>query len=53
MVNSTFNFHGYDAAVGNVNGTVIAQNLYAHVNDTWLIAGEIWSFTQFNMPPLG
>ncbi len=53
MVNSTFNFHGNNPVVGNVNGTVVAQDSYAHVNDTWLIAWEIWNFTQFNVPPLG
>jgi hypothetical protein len=53
MVNSTFNFNGYDVVVGNINGTVVAQDLYAHVNGTWLIAREIWNFTQFNMPPPG
>jgi hypothetical protein len=30
MVNSTFNIHGFDVAVGNVNGTVVAQDLYTH-----------------------
>jgi hypothetical protein len=53
MVNSTFNFDGYDAVLGNVNGTVVAQDLYAHVDGAWLIAKEIWNFTRFNMPPLG
>jgi hypothetical protein len=53
MVNSTFNFDGYDAAVGNVSGTVVAQDLYGHVGDTWLIAREIWNFTRYDVPPLG
>jgi hypothetical protein len=53
MVNSTFNFHGYDVAIGDVNGTVVAQDFYAQASDTWLIAREIWNFTQFNMPALG
>jgi hypothetical protein len=53
MVNSTFDIQGYDAAVGRVNGTLFAQDSYAHVNDAWLIAWEIWNFTQFSSPPLG
>jgi hypothetical protein len=53
MVDSTFNIHGFDAAVGNVSGTVVAKDLYAHTNDTWLIAREIWNFTRFDVPQLG
>jgi hypothetical protein len=53
MVNSTFNVRGYDGVVGDVSGSVVAQDVYAHTNGTWLIAREIWNFTQFNMPPTG
>lgn len=53
MVNSTFDIHGYDAAVGNVTGTVFAQDSYAQINGAWLIVRENWNFTQFNAPPLG
>jgi len=53
MVNSTFDIQGTDAAVGNVDGTVNAQDSYVHVNATWLIAWENWNFTRFNSSPLG
>ena len=48
VVNSTFDFHGYSSVVGNVNGSVIAQDVFRHANSTWLIAKETWNFTQFN-----
>jgi hypothetical protein len=48
VVNSTFNFRGYDALGGNINGTVIAQDEYERVGgSSWLIARETWNFTQF------
>lgn len=47
MVNSTFNIHGYDAAVGNVNGTLVAHDTYERVGSSWLIAHEVWDFTQY------
>jgi hypothetical protein len=48
VVNSTFDFRGYSVVGGNVTGSVIAQDVYVHVNSSWLIARETWSFTQFN-----
>ena len=48
VVNSTFNFRGYDAVGGNINGTVVARDMYERVGDSsWLIARETWDFTQF------
>jgi hypothetical protein len=46
-VNSTFSFQGYQAEEGKVNGTVLAQDTYEHVGNSWLIAYEMWNFTQF------
>jgi len=48
VVNSTFDFQGYSSVVGIVNGMVVAQDVYEHVGGSWLIAREIWNFTQFN-----
>src|ERR1700730_12006828 len=49
VVNSTFNFQGYNAVVGNVNGMIVAQDMYERVGgSSWLIAREVWNFTQFN-----
>jgi hypothetical protein len=45
VVNSTFDFRGYDAAVGELNGTVVAQDTYEAVGGSWLIAHETWNFT--------
>jgi len=47
VVNSTFNFQGYSAIEGKVNGTVLAQDTYEHVGNSWLIAHEMWNFTQY------
>jgi hypothetical protein len=48
VVNSTFNFRGYDALGGKINGTVIAQDVYERVGgSSWLISRETWNFTQF------
>jgi hypothetical protein len=54
MVNSTLNTHGFDAAVGNVSGTVVVKD-FTH---TQTIRGSsrgkfFWNFTRFNVPPLG
>lgn len=49
VVNSTFDFRAYNVVVGNVNGSVIAQDTYKHLSGSlWLIATETWNFTQFN-----
>jgi hypothetical protein len=48
VVNSTFNFQGYSTIVGKVNGTVLAQDTYEHVGNSWLIAHEMWNFTQYH-----
>ena len=47
VVNSTFNFQGYSTIEGEVNGTVLAQDTYVHVGNSWLIAYEVWNFTQY------
>ena len=47
VVNSTFNFQGYSSVEGNVNGTIVAQDTYEHVGNSWLIAHEVWNFTQY------
>jgi hypothetical protein len=49
VVNSTFNFQGYNTIEGETNGTVIAQDAYEHVGNSWLIAHETWNFTQYNV----
>ena len=48
VVNSTFSFQGYSSVVGQVNGTIVAQDVYMHVGSSWLIARETWNFTQFD-----
>jgi hypothetical protein len=48
VVNSTFDFRAYSSIVGNVNGSVIAQDVYGHVGSSWLISRETWNFTQFD-----
>jgi hypothetical protein len=48
VVNSTFDFQGYNAVVGKVKGAIVAQDVYEHVGSSWLIARETWNFTQFN-----
>jgi hypothetical protein len=48
VINSTFNFQGYSSVVGQVNGTIAAQDVYEHVGSSWLIARETWNFAQFN-----
>jgi ketosteroid isomerase-like protein len=48
VVNSTFDFRGYDFVGGTVNGSVVAQAVYEHVGGSWLIGRETWNFTQFN-----
>lgn len=48
VVNSTLNFHADSAVLGKVNGTIVAQDTYEHVGDSWLISHELWNFTQFN-----
>ncbi len=48
MVNSTFDFQAYSTIEGNVNGTIVAQDTYDHIGNSWLIAHEVWNFTQFN-----
>lgn len=50
VVNSTFNFRGYEPVVGNVNGTIVAHDMYEHVggSSSWLISREIWNFTELN-----
>jgi hypothetical protein len=48
VVNSTFDFRGYNSVVGMVNGSVVAQDVYVNVGGSWLIARETWNFIQFN-----
>jgi hypothetical protein len=48
VVNSTFDFRAYSSVVGNVHGTVIAQDAYEHAGVSWLIARETWNVTQFS-----
>jgi len=48
VVNSTFDFRGYNVVGGSVNGSVIAQDVYENVGGSWLIGRETWNFTQFN-----
>jgi hypothetical protein len=48
-VNSTFDFAGYSSVYGPTNGTVVAKDIYERAgSSSWLIASEIWNFTQFN-----
>ena len=48
VVNSTFSFQGYSSVVGQVNGMIVAQDVYEHVGSSWLIARETWNFAKFN-----
>lgn len=49
VVSSTFNFQGYNAVIGNVNGTIVAQDEFAQDGGgAWLIAHETWNFTKYN-----
>lgn len=48
VVNSTFDFRGFNNVVGYVNGSVIAQDVYEHAGSSWLISREAWNVTQFN-----
>jgi ketosteroid isomerase-like protein len=48
VVNSTFDFRGYDSAVGMLNGSVVAQDVYENAGGSWLIVRETWNFIQFN-----
>lgn len=54
VVNSTFDFLGYSSVIGNVNGAVVAQDVFEHVGSSWSIAHETWNFTQFDQQfPVG
>jgi hypothetical protein len=48
VVNSTLSFRAYSSVVGQINGTIIAQDVYQHAGSSWLISRETWDFTQFN-----
>ncbi len=48
VVNSTLSFRGYSSVVGQVNGLIVAQDVYEHVGSSLLISRETWNFTQFN-----
>jgi len=45
VVSSTFDFQGYNAVLGEMNGTVVAQDMYEPIGGSWLIAHETWNFT--------
>lgn len=47
LVNSTFSFSGYGGPAGIINGTILAQDSYVHVSNTWLILSETWNFTEY------
>jgi hypothetical protein len=48
VVNSTLGFRAYSSVVGQLNGTIIAQDVYEHAGgSSWLISRETWNFTQF------
>jgi hypothetical protein len=47
VVNSTFDFTGNSSIVGSFKGTIAAQDSYAQVGNTWLIAMETWNFLNY------
>lgn len=54
VVNSTFDFSGYNPIQGKINGTVTAQDWYTQVDNLWLINRETWNFTRYYVQfPLG
>lgn len=48
VVNSTLDFQGHSSVVGQVNGMIVAQDVYEHIGSSWLITRETWNFAQFN-----
>ncbi len=49
VVDSTFDFQAYSSIEGNVNDTIVAQDTYHHTGNSWMIAHEVWNFTQFDV----
>lgn len=47
IVNSTFHFAGNSSTVGTFDGTIVAQESYVHIGNTWLISNEVWNFTYY------
>jgi hypothetical protein len=50
VVDSTFDFAGHSLTYGILNGTVSAEDSYAHstMDGSWLISQETWDFIAFN-----
>jgi hypothetical protein len=48
VIDSTFDFAGYSTVDGNIRGTIAAQDSYAHVGSSWLIARETWNILRFS-----
>jgi len=44
VINSTFDWVAYNSDDGNISGIVAAQDSYAHVGNTWVIARETWNW---------
>jgi hypothetical protein len=48
VVGSTFAWNGYNSRDGYLSGIVAAQDSYAYLGNTWLIAGETWTWISFD-----
>ncbi len=51
VVNSSFDYSGRNAFLGNFSGAIMAQEYYSHSapNGAWLISREIWNYLSFNI----
>jgi hypothetical protein len=47
VAGSTFSWYGFNSYDGDISGIVAAQDSYAHVGNTWLIASETWTWISF------
>jgi hypothetical protein len=47
VAGSTFDWDGFNLRDGNISGIVAAQDSYAYVGNTWLIARETWNWIGF------
>jgi hypothetical protein len=48
VAGSTFDWDGFNSRDGNISGVVAAQDSFAYVGNTWLIARETWNWTGFD-----
>lgn len=48
VVGSTFSWYGFSSTAGNISGVIAAQDSYAYVGNTWLIARETWTWVSLD-----